>query len=643
MVDFVRPNYLGTRTEFSNMFERPILNGQCIDSTPQDIKLMRYRAHVLHSLLLGFVQRRSHVVLQNSLPLKEEFVLMVRMTEFQRRLYEVFMNEVVRTKAVPNPLKAFAVCCKIWNHPDVLYNFLKKREADLDLEEAEAAAADPSYEPESPQSQKISTKKKEKETKKSKAIAAAAAVAATAAAATAAKAKSIQESEKIPTTVEHISDKTSDVMKTEPNNTQHMDTTAKSVDSATNEKFDSKPPITPQNQQQHPQTPHAAPYNHYPDHYNSQYNSYDGLNNYYNNYNNYPNAAAYPGHYGQGYGQQPSYHSTNNSGQYPGPTSEYWHQANPNHGYYHGDYNQHHHQHQQQHQNQAYNSNYPHAYGQPPQPTTHDYNNHAPNAYNYAHPYSTPNDPQSQHQPMHGMPANAWSQPGAAASTPPGPKSIQTTSNGSSSSAVDTKPDSKFVDMDTKEIRLDQNALSMNLDIAKIEDKASVKTESKTLLSPAISTASDTKIKHEIKDEDVKTSSSTAKSQSVKELSTTATSSTTTTSSTSATTAPTTTETTTTTTTVAPPTKGAKDDGIPYEWAVELMKNYVPDLISNSPKMEIFFCILEESLRLKDRMLVFSQSLLTLSLIEKFLQANTVLDTDQRWARNVNYYRKFNL
>ena len=53
MVDFVRPNYLGTKTEFSNMFERPIQNGQCADSTPRDMKLMMHRAHVLHSQLKG--------------------------------------------------------------------------------------------------------------------------------------------------------------------------------------------------------------------------------------------------------------------------------------------------------------------------------------------------------------------------------------------------------------------------------------------------------------------------------------------------------------------------------------------------------------------------------------------------------------
>ena len=39
------------------MFERPIVNGQCKDSTSADVRLMRYRSHVLHNLLKGFVQR----------------------------------------------------------------------------------------------------------------------------------------------------------------------------------------------------------------------------------------------------------------------------------------------------------------------------------------------------------------------------------------------------------------------------------------------------------------------------------------------------------------------------------------------------------------------------------------------------------
>ncbi|KAK3512772.1 hypothetical protein QTP70_025117 [Hemibagrus guttatus] len=148
MVDFVRPDFLGTRQEFSNMFERPILNGQCIDSTPQDIRLMRYRSHVLHSLLEGFVQRRGHDVLSTQLPMKEEHVILVRLSPLQRALYKEFMNRFREAGNSGwlglNPLKAFCVCCKIWNHPDVLYEALQKEnlanEQDLDLDDLNASA-----------------------------------------------------------------------------------------------------------------------------------------------------------------------------------------------------------------------------------------------------------------------------------------------------------------------------------------------------------------------------------------------------------------------------------------------------------------------------------------------------------------------
>uniref|UniRef100_A0A8D0DA14 RAD54 like 2 n=1 Tax=Sander lucioperca TaxID=283035 RepID=A0A8D0DA14_SANLU len=143
MVDFVRPDFLGTRQEFSNMFERPILNGQCVDSTPQDVRLMRYRSHVLHSLLEGFVQRRGHDVLRDQLPSKEEHVILVRLSPIQRALYTEFMKRFREAGNSGwlglNPLKAFCVCCKIWNHPDVLYEALQKEnqanEQDLDLDD----------------------------------------------------------------------------------------------------------------------------------------------------------------------------------------------------------------------------------------------------------------------------------------------------------------------------------------------------------------------------------------------------------------------------------------------------------------------------------------------------------------------------
>ncbi|CAB1315405.1 unnamed protein product [Coregonus sp. 'balchen'] len=106
MVDFVRPDFLGTRQEFSNMFERPILNGQCVDSTPQDARVMRYRSHVLH----------SHDVLRDQLPSKEEHVIMVRLSPLQRALYAEFMNRFREAGNSGwlglNPLKAFCVCCK---------------------------------------------------------------------------------------------------------------------------------------------------------------------------------------------------------------------------------------------------------------------------------------------------------------------------------------------------------------------------------------------------------------------------------------------------------------------------------------------------------------------------------------------------
>ena len=136
MVDFVRPSYLGTKGEFSNMFERPITNGQCMDSTREDVKLMRYRAHVLHSLLEGFVQRRGHDVFFCSLPKKFEYIILLKLSTVQKELYLAFMESIGAMKQGEkiNPLRSFAICCKIWNHPDVLHKFNCDKESEIDLD-----------------------------------------------------------------------------------------------------------------------------------------------------------------------------------------------------------------------------------------------------------------------------------------------------------------------------------------------------------------------------------------------------------------------------------------------------------------------------------------------------------------------------
>lgn len=141
MVDFVRPAYLGSLTEFENMFNQPILNGQCIDSKPEDIKLMRERSYILHKQLEGFIQRRGHEVLAASLPKKFEYIMPIRLSKIQEDLY----TEILRLRGVGpgesaevtgngNIFKSYAMSNKVWNHPDVLYKLCQKQ-AEADPEE----------------------------------------------------------------------------------------------------------------------------------------------------------------------------------------------------------------------------------------------------------------------------------------------------------------------------------------------------------------------------------------------------------------------------------------------------------------------------------------------------------------------------
>ncbi|CAG9808002.1 unnamed protein product [Chironomus riparius] len=450
MVDFVRPSYLGTKTEFSNMFERPIQNGQCIDSTPQDCKLMRYRAHVLHSLLKGFVQRRSHSVLQKCLPDKTEHILLIRLTPFQRKLYTVFMDEVVRSKKVPNPLKAFAVCCKIWNHPDVLYNFLKKRELDLEIE-LEENDADRKNEPAS-NIKKRGRKSKDKDKDKMK------------------------QEEQINLSIVKKND-------SEEINPIRLEV-SKNIPQTASDTF--KPPVTPSSN-------------------DSAYSSNQSLSSNYegpNTYNSYSNYQNYDVNNYQNYN-------------YPNGNFSNWNNTNSN-------------------------SYWQNNYYQP------DNFYHPPNSY----------------QPYYG-----------------------------NQQITDTKP------------LQCNNTTKQEKDNIKVEPSQNLPVDKnpKPILDGGL--LADV-IQKEAKEQQEKNNTNKEDIADTIVLK-----------------------------------NSSRDDGIPYDWAVDLMKDYVPDLIENSPKLEIFLCILNESIKLGDRLLVFSQSLLTLNLLEKFLQRLKIPNSEKCWAKNQSYFR----
>ncbi|XP_012940516.1 transcriptional regulator ATRX [Aplysia californica] len=126
MVSFVKPNLLGTRKEFNNRFISPIGNGQCTDSTPRDVKLMKARAHVLHEMLAGCVQRRDYSALTKFLPPKQEYVISVRLTDVQADLYYKYMElsgqgvDGVFNNKGARLFKDYQNLMKIWTHPWVL-------------------------------------------------------------------------------------------------------------------------------------------------------------------------------------------------------------------------------------------------------------------------------------------------------------------------------------------------------------------------------------------------------------------------------------------------------------------------------------------------------------------------------------------
>ncbi|KAL6842436.1 hypothetical protein ACP4OV_027863 [Aristida adscensionis] len=126
MVDFVREGFLGSSHEFRNRFQNPIENGQHTNSTSDDVKIMNQRSHILFEQLKGFVQRMGMNVVKNDLPPKKVFVITVKLSQLQRKLYRRFLDvhdfssSGYSEKSHRSFFAKYQILAQVWNHPGLL-------------------------------------------------------------------------------------------------------------------------------------------------------------------------------------------------------------------------------------------------------------------------------------------------------------------------------------------------------------------------------------------------------------------------------------------------------------------------------------------------------------------------------------------
>ncbi|XP_066952391.1 transcriptional regulator ATRX-like isoform X3 [Macrobrachium rosenbergii] len=123
MIQFVKPNLLGTKKEFMNRFVNPIEQGQCAEADQRDVRRMKRRAHILHNLLEGCVQRFDYTVLKPFLPPKFEYVISIQLSEIQVKLYRYYLENLAQggpKRQGSGLFVDYGALSRVWTHPKVL-------------------------------------------------------------------------------------------------------------------------------------------------------------------------------------------------------------------------------------------------------------------------------------------------------------------------------------------------------------------------------------------------------------------------------------------------------------------------------------------------------------------------------------------
>lgn len=123
LVNFVRPDVLGSLNEFRDSFDRPISAANHKHATPSQIATSRERSSALETLTKPFILRRLQVnVLKSMLPPRVETLLFCRPSETQRALYHQLTARISGgscTDRGTDALKTLTTLRKICTHPSI--------------------------------------------------------------------------------------------------------------------------------------------------------------------------------------------------------------------------------------------------------------------------------------------------------------------------------------------------------------------------------------------------------------------------------------------------------------------------------------------------------------------------------------------
>ncbi|KAI9026833.1 rad54b protein [Hyaloraphidium curvatum] len=125
MIDFANPSVLGSYSTFKQVFEKPILAGRARDATASEKRLGEDRSQELARLTGLFILRRTAEVNAAYLPPKNTFILFLKGTALQSKLYDEVINSKLLKRCLDGSneaghLRAIAVLKKIATSPTLL-------------------------------------------------------------------------------------------------------------------------------------------------------------------------------------------------------------------------------------------------------------------------------------------------------------------------------------------------------------------------------------------------------------------------------------------------------------------------------------------------------------------------------------------